>query len=235
MGFNSITLLSFVFGLLVPLGVLVFFFLSPRKKEITFDSIAYGFVSFLGSIIAAFIIFTFASMLFMNNITFDSEDASSGLGFAGTVISVMVAILFVLNESLRMFTLNKFRNSERHLYSGIGFAAGTIIAQSCAVFVAINIFDGYEMDAPYALFSGGIICVTGIMYLLLSYSSEIAFEISGKGAAYGLMSVYYIFWIAIVIFSSSTIMLYVAGGVVFLVAVALSAVFVVRRSRGEKA
>lgn len=46
MGFNEITLLELIFGLLIPLAVIIFFLLSKNRGNIAYDSIAYGFASF---------------------------------------------------------------------------------------------------------------------------------------------------------------------------------------------
>ena len=75
MGFNEITLLELIFGLLIPLAVIIFFLLSKNRGNIAYNSIGYGFVSFLASIIIVFIIFTIANMLFLSSLEF-GEDTS---------------------------------------------------------------------------------------------------------------------------------------------------------------
>lgn len=79
MGFNEITLLELIFGLLIPLAVIIFFLLSKNRGNIAYNSIGYGFVSFLASIIIVFIIFTIANMLFLSSLEF-GEDTSGGCG-----------------------------------------------------------------------------------------------------------------------------------------------------------
>ena len=50
------------------------------------------------------------------------------------------------------------------------------------------------MDTQYALYSGAILCVTGIMYLVLSWACESIVKSSASTApAYAISSVYYLF------------------------------------------
>lgn len=234
MEFNTQTLFSLPFGLLIPIIVIAFFLLSKRRKNIAYDAVAYGFVSFLGSIVAVFIIFVIANALFLSSVTF--EDESSGLGFAGTAISVMIAILYFVCETFKIMTLKKFRKDEnRYLYAGIAFSAGVILAQNGIVFVALNIFDGYEMEIQYALFSGAILCVTGIMYSVLSAASEIALKDASDGVIYGINCVYYLFWIFAIIFSSSTVLMYISVAFFFILSFVIGGVFLFHNKKTKSA
>lgn len=228
MGFNFTTLLELVFGLLIPLLVLIAFSVSKKRSEIAYDSIAYGFVSFLGSIVAVFIGFMIVNALFLSSFTF--EDDTSGLTLAGTVISIMVVILFFVCETLKIMTIRKFQKSEtRFRMSGIGFAAGVIIAQNACVFVILNVLNNYDMDAAYALYSGGIVCITGIMYLILSAACQVILKDGGKSApAYALSSVYYLYWIAAIVSSRSTMLIYIVSAFFFILSFILSGVFLFR-------
>ena len=138
----------------------------------------------------------------------------------------MIAVLFVFCESFKMMTMKKFSESDtRKEFSSIGFSAGVVIAQSVVIFVALNFFDSYEMEAGYAIFSGLILLVTGVMYTVLSYASEKALILGSKGAAYALSSVYYIFWIGVIVCVSSTTLMYIVSSLIFVIAFVLSAVF----------
>lgn len=235
MGFNTTTLLSLPFGLIIPVLVILFFIFSKHRSKIAYDSVAYGFISFLASILAVFIIFIIMNALFISSLTFD--DDISGLGIAGTIFAVMIAILFFVCETLKITAVNKFRASEtRSLNSAVGFAAGVIVAQNGIVFVALNIFDEYEMTPQYALFSGAIICLTGVMYLLLSIAGEQAIKEESKVGAYGIASVYYLFWIGAIIFSGSRILMYISSVFFFVLSLVISGVFVFKNKRivGEK-
>ncbi len=230
MGFNSTTLLSLPFGLIIPVIVMVYFAFSKRKANIAYDSIAYGFVSFLASLVAVFIAFILVNTLFLSSLTF--EDDTSGLGVAGTIIAVMIAMLYIVCESLKIATLKKFKKSEtRYLYAGAGFSAGVIIAQNAAVFVALNIFSQYEMEPQYAIFSGAIVCLTGIMYTVLSVSSDIALDDSGNGAVMALSSVYYLFWILAIVSSNSTILIYIVSALFFVISMILGGIFIIGKHK----
>lgn len=233
MGFNSITLLELIFGLLIPIIVIAAFLLSKKKSEIAFDSIAYGFVSFLASIVAVFIGFMIINALFLPSLSF--EDESSGLTLAGTVICAMVVILFAVCESLKISTIKKFQKNETHYrMSGIGFSAGVILAQNVCVFIVLNVLNNYDMDAAYALYSGGIVCITGIMYLVLSGACQVIVKNGQSTApAYALSSVYYLYWIAAIIFSRSTIMIYTVTALFFILTFVLSGVFLTRKSNNK--
>ena len=227
MEFNQTTLLEPIFGLLIPLIVIILFMLSKRRSEIAFDSIAYGFVSFLGSIVAVFIAFLIANSLFLSSFTF--EDDTSGLTLAGTVIIIMVIILFAVCETCKLMTIKKFqKNENRFRLSGIGFAAGVIIAQTAVVFVALNFFSD-EITVPYALYSGGIVCFTGIMYLVVSGACQVIIKESKNIApAYALSSIYYLFWIAAIICCRSTVLIYIVSAFIFILSFVLSGVFLFR-------
>lgn len=234
MEFNTQTLFSLPFGLLVPIVVILFFLFSKRRQNIAYDAVAYGFVSFLGSIVAVFIVFIIANALFLSSVTFENEN--SGLGFAGTVISVMIAILYFVCETFKIMTVKKFRKDEnKYLYSGIAFSAGVIIAQNAIVFVALNIFDGYEMEIQYALFSGAILCVTGIMYSVLSAASDIALKDASESVVYGINAVYYLFWIFAIIFSGSTVLMYISVVFFFVLSFVIGGVFLFHNKKTKSA
>lgn len=224
MGFNYFTLLEFPFGLALPLAVILFFALSKKRKTCAFDSIAYGVGAFLGSLLCVAIVFIFTNSVILAGLSF--SDDVSGMTIAGTIFSIMIAVLFVFCESFKMMTMKKFSESDtRKEFSSIGFSAGVVIAQSAVIFVALNFFDSYEMEAGYAVFSGLILLVTGVMYTVLSYASEKALILGSKGAAYALSSVYYIFWIGVIVCVSSSTLMYIVSSLIFVIAFVLSAVF----------
>ena len=232
-GFNQSTLLVFVFGLVLPACVLAFFFISKQRKKIAFESIGYGFGGFLISIAAVLIAALIMNGLFMAGLTF--EDETSGLTVAGAIISFMVAILGVVCEFLKILTIRKFQKSEkRTLYSGIGYSAGVVIAQSLIVFIAMNIMQGYDVDSSWSLVSGGIVLVTGIMYLIMSASCDIILaETPKSGPAFIISMLYYAFWIAEIFASRSTALLYTVAVLFFVLSAVLCGVFIVRTRRSK--
>ncbi len=224
MGFNYFTLLEFPIGLALPIAIILFFALSKNRKTYAYDSIAYGIGAFLGSLLCVAIVFIFTNSIILAGLSF--SDDVSGMTIAGTIFSIMIAVLFVFCESFKMMTIKKFTESEtRTKFSSIGFSAGVVIAESIVIFVALNLFDSYEMEAGYAIFSGLILLVTGVMYTVLSYAAEKALSLGSKGAAYALSSVYYIFWIAVIVCVSSSTLMYIVCSVIYVIAFVLSAVF----------
>ena len=224
MGFNYFTLLEFPFGLALPLAVILFFALSKNRKNYAYDSIIYGVGAFLGSLLCVAIVFIFTNSVILAGLSF--SDDVSGMTIAGTIFSIMIAVLFVFCESFKMMTIKKFIGSDtRTKFSSIGFSAGVIIAQSGVIFVALNFFDSYDMEAGYAIFSGIILLVTGVMYTVVSYAAEKALCLGSEGAAYAISSVYYIFWIAVIICVSSSVLMYIVCALIYVVAFVLSAVF----------
>ncbi len=225
MGFNYFTLLELPFGLLIPIAVILFFILSKKRKSYAYDSIVYGIGSFLGSILGVVIVFIFTNSVILSGLMF--EDDTSGMAVAGTIFSIMIAVLFVFCESFKMMTIKKFVESEKRTkLSSIGFSAGVIVAQTAVIFIALNFFDGYEMSAGYAAFSGIMIAVTGIMYTILSFAAEKSLLLGSKGAAYAVSSIYYIFWIAVIlcVLSSSSALLYIVCSLIYVIALVISAV-----------
>lgn len=233
MGFNEITLLELIFGLLIPLAVIIFFLLSKNRGDIAYNSIGYGFISFFVSIVIVFIIFTVANMLFLSSLEFGED--TSAMATVGAIICAMIAILFAVCETFKIMTIKKFQKNEtRFLLPGVGFSAGVIIAQNVCLFIGLNIYNRYEMDTQYALYSGGILCITGVMYLVLSWACESIVKSSASTApAYAISSVYYLFWIAAIAFSGSTVLLYISSIFFFILAFVLSGVFLFK-TRGHQ-
>lgn len=232
MGFNNYTLLVFPLGLLIPAVVIAFFAFSKHKKESAYDAIAYGAVSFLASMVAVFLAFIITNALFLSNLTF--SDDTSGLTIAGVVFSFMIAVMFVVCESLKLSVINKFKSSEKRTkFSALAYSAGVIIAQNAVVFVALNIFNNYDMTAGFALFSGAALLVTGIMYTALSLASEVALVLNSKGAAYGVSAVYYLFLISAIICVRSSVLLYIVTAFFFVISLVLSGVFI-KKKAGKK-
>lgn len=231
MGFNFTALLTFVFGLLLPVIIFISFLFSKRKKEIAFESIIYGFLSFMGSIVAVFIGFMLVNSLFLSSLKFD--DVNSGMIISGTIIIIMLAILFFACESLKIMTIRNFQNRETNFrMSGIGFTAGVIIAQNVCIYIMLNIMKGYELDAAYALYSGGIVCITGIMYLVLSASCQVILkDYKNFAPAYALSSIYYLYWVFAIIVSKSTILLYLVSATFFIASFILSGVFIFKKRK----
>ncbi len=235
MGFNSLTLLSLIFGLIVPVAIFIIFILSKHRKELALGSVGYGFLSFLASIVAVFVVFVISNSTFLASLTFENE--TDGLLSMGIVICVMVAILYLVCESLKMWALKKFTADENKFrFAGLGFSAGVILAQNVVVFIALNIFSNYEMEPAYALFSGAIVCVTGIMYTVISHSCDIIIKSGTEAPAYAISAVYYLFWVSAIIFSRSTIMLYISLAFFFVLSFALSGAFIfkIKKSAGGK-
>lgn len=231
MGFNNITLLEFVFGMLIPAVIIAYFLLSKNRREIAFDSIVYGFVSFLGSGVAVFIVFMIINALFLSSIGFN--DDTSGLKLAGTIFSAMAVVLFGFCETFKIMTIQNFQKRETGFrMPGVGFSAGVIIAQNLVVFIGLNMLNDYDMDASYALYSGGIVCFTGIMYVVLSIASQSILKSDTNSApAYAISSVYYLFWIAAIVCSGSTALLYTVGALFFVLTFVLGGVFIFKKSK----
>ncbi len=224
MGFNYFTLLEFPFGLIIPIAAILFFVISKNRKSYAYDAIAYGFGAFLGSLMATAIAFVALNTFFLAGLTF--SDDVSGMTIAGTIFSVMIAVLFVFCESFKMMTFKKFFKEEKRTeLSSVAFSSGVILAQSGVIFVALNFFDNYEMTAGYAIFSGIIITVTGAMYTVLSFAAEKALKLGSRGAAYAISSVYYIFWIAVIFCVGSPVLMYIVSVLIFVFAFVISAVF----------
>lgn len=227
MGFNAVTLLALPFGLIMPLAIIIYFCVSKKRKQIAVDSAAYGLGGFLASVVAAFVVFIVFNALFLSSVKFD--DDASGLKIAGTIISILILILFIVCESFKMMTVNKFlKDEKKNILSGIGYSAGVVLAQNLLVFIALNIFSNYEMNESYAIFSGAFVFVTSIMYTALSVAAEIMLRDGYKYPAYGVSFVYYLYWIAAVLCIRSTVLIYVVTAFFFILSLVLSGVFIIR-------
>lgn len=236
MGFDSTILYAHVFGLIVPVLILAFFATSKKRKQIAFDSIFYGIAAFIGGIVSAVVLFVVANMLVLSGISFDGDNGENGLALAAVVISVLVITIYAVCETIKLYVIKKSHDSEdRPLFSGLGFSAGVIIAQNIAAFVALNIINSDELESGIPIFVGAFICFSGVMYTVLSHACDKINEYGNKAPAYALSFIYYLFWIAAVVCSNSTILLYVVLITIFVIAFVLSGVFVFRQSKSGKA
>lgn len=229
MGFNSTTLLSLPLGLLLPVAIIVFLIISKKKKNVSFDSFFIGFGSFLASIAIVAALFIAFNAVFLSTITF--SDDTSGIKTVGAIIVCLIIALYIVCESFKLSAIKKAQTADvPKEYTSLGFSAGVIASQNIIVFVALNIFSHYEMNIGYAIFSGGILLFTGIMYLVLSYASEIMLRDNHKGPAYAISSVYYVFWITVILLIAaqinSSLIVYVISAFYFVVSFVLSAVFI---------
>jgi len=228
MGFDTSTLLLFPLGLLLPIATVVFFIFCKDKKSVAHDTVFYGIGSFLGSMIAAFIAFLLVNTILSAN--FSVDDYESGFTLVSTVFAILIAVIFVICESLKMVTVKKFISDEkRNRFSSLGFSAGVIIAQNAIFFVALNVFR--DTDPTWSLFTGAFIFVTGIIYYELSFASEKSLALGSKGAAYGLSAVYYLMWISIVFAISSSILIVFFIAFFFVISLILSYIFIKRKGR----
>lgn len=232
MGFNTTVLFAHIFGLIIPIALLFFFAFSKHRKEIAFDSVFYGIAGFGLGIVAAVMLFLIANMMVLSGITFESDDNESGLALAAGVLSVLIIIVYLVCETFKLYVIKKSRDSEeRFRYSGLGYSAGVIIAQNAGVFVALNIIGGEELEAGLAAFTGIIVTVAGVMYTVISHACDIIYQIGSKAPAYALSFVYYFFWIAIILCSNSTVLIYTVSALIFVLAFVLSGVFVVNKEK----
>ncbi len=224
MGFNYTTLLFLPVGLILPAAVILFFVLSKLKKQIAYDTIAYGFGSFFISAIAVFVAFIALNTVFLSGITFSDE--TSGLAIAGTVFGVMLVLLFFVCESLKLISIKKFIADEtKNKFSSLGFSAGIVLAQNALVFVALNVIEQQQVTPGFAIFSGTAILFTGIIYTLNSICAEIALKLGSRATAYALSAVYYLFWLSVIVFVSSSVLIWVSTALFLAVSVALFIVF----------
>ncbi len=228
MGFDTSTLLLFPVGLLLPIATIIFFVIYKDKKSIAHDTVIYGIGSFLGSMVAAFIAFLLANTVLSAG--FSVDDYTSGFELVSTIFSILIAVIFVVCESLKMVSIKKFLSDDtRNRFSSLGFSAGVIIAQNAVFFVALNLFR--DSNPTWSLFTGVFIFVTGIIYYVLSVASEKCLALGSKGAAYGLSSVYYLMWISIVFAIRSRILIVFFVAFFFVVSLVLSYIFFKRKGR----
>ena len=228
MGFDTTTLLLFPIGLLLPIATILFFVFYKDKKSIAHDTVFYGIGSFLGSMVAAFIAFLILNAVLSAG--FSVDDYTSGFGLVSTIFSVLIAVIFIICESLKMVSIKKFLSDDtRNRFSSLGFSSGVIIAQNAIFFVALNLFR--DSNPTWSLFTGLFIFVTGIIYYVLSMASEKCLALGSKGAAYGLSGVYYLMWISIVFAISSSILIVFFVVFFFVVSLVLSYIFLKRKGR----
>ncbi len=225
MGFDFKTLLSLPLGLLLPVIIVIYMMSNKKNKKVAFDSIFIGFGAFLASLAAVAVVFILFNTVFLTGLKF--SDDTSGLTIVGVIISALLIALFVVCESFKLSTIKKFVSAETPLeFSAMGFSAGVIVAQNIVVFVVNNILG--DLETFNIIFFGLILLVTGIMYTVLSIACESMVAEGFKTPAYAISAVYYLFWVAVIVFVQSSTLIYIATAFLFVLSFVLSGVFLFR-------
>ena len=121
------------------------------------------------------------------------------------------------------------KENKKFLSVALGFSAGVVIAQSGVFFVALNIFN--DATPLFALFTGAFILLSGVMYYVLSYATEISFALGSKYAAYAVSAVYYVMWIFMMLFINSPTLIVVIAALFFVISLVLGYAFVKRTKK----
>lgn len=220
MGFDKATLWSLPLGLLIPVAIIIYMIITRKKKPSAYNTVGYGFVSFFAAIISVFVILAILNGLFFNSMTFENQD--DGMILVGIIGAVIIVIMYFICETMKYITfcnvLEKENNKEN---AGLGFAAGVIIAQTAVIFIISNVayFDMY-----LSLFSGAMVLGTGVIYVLLSLIGYKLVSGNYKGPYFFLSSIYYIYYMLVMIFYRWTIGLYIISALALAVTIILSVV-----------
>lgn len=231
MSIDYTTLLVLPLGLLLPLATVVFFVMSRKKVKVSYDTIFYGIGSFIGAFGVAFLAFFILQGLFFTG--FSADNYFDGYVLVSSIFSVLIAIIFIVCESLKMVTFKKCLKSDDHSYfPSLGFSAGVVLTQCAAFFVALNAFD--SVTPLWAVFSGAFVLLSGVMYYVLSYASEVAFSLGSKGAAYVISSIYYLMWICMMLFIKSSVLVVTVASLFFVLSLVFGFVFIARNKKTDK-
>ena len=217
MGFDVATLWCLPLGLLIPVAIIIYMIIMRKKKPSAYDTIGYGFVSFFASIVSVFIILILLNSLFFKYVKFENqEDGMLVVGIIGTII---IAIIYFICESIKYFTFRTVMEKEKNYENaGLGFAAGVIIAQSAAAFIISNIA---KFDAYISLFTGAMVLGTGIIYVMLSIVGYRLVLEGYKGPYFFISTIYYLYYILVMILYRWTIGLYLISALTLIVTIIL--------------
>lgn len=199
---------SLMLGALVPAGALLTLFFSKKKKEVSFKSALYGFGTFFVVLAGVAVLLLVGAQMFLTNVTVSAEsDANSYIYFGGAVV---LLLFWLLSEVLKSISFESAIKSETKEFAGLTFGCGFILAQNLLIFGLT--FLG-ELDLSQSLVFGGLMLVSGVIYLLVSsIGYQLALEKQRyAGAAVALT--YFLVFAAMLIFSNQTVTFVCVGAV----------------------
>ncbi len=199
---------SLLLGAIVPAGALLALFFSKKKKDVSFKSALYGFGTFFVVLAGVAILLLVGAQMFLTNVTISAEsDANTYIYLGGGIV---LLLFWLLSEVLKSISFESAIKSETKDFAGLTFGAGFILAQNLLVFGLI--FLG-ELDLSQSMVFGGLMLVSGIIYLLIS---SIGYQLALEKQRYAGAAVsitYFALFAVMLIFSNQTVTFACVGAV----------------------
>lgn len=154
---------SLIMGAIIPCGVLLALYLMPKRKEVAFNAVLYGFATFFMALVAVAVVLLLVVQLFLPTIAVsDVTDADVYIYVGG---SLALLLFYLIAETVKYFTFQSALKQESNRMAGLTFGSGFILGQNLLVF---GLVFATEIDMMQAVGFGVLMLISGVIYILLS-------------------------------------------------------------------
>ena len=188
---------SLLMGLAVPLGVIIALFFNKKRGSTSFQSVLYGFGTFIFSLLLVAVLLLFFSELFLSSVTLSGDDNTDAYIIIGG--SVILFLFYLISEFLKQISFYAVLKTEKKNMAGLSFGCGFVIAQNLLIFGLAYIS---EIDVTQALFFGLLMLISGIIYILLSALNYQLVEEKHRIAGSAISFLYYLMYAVMLIFAN---------------------------------
>ncbi|MBQ7935884.1 MAG: YhfC family intramembrane metalloprotease [Clostridia bacterium] len=154
---------SIILGAIIPCGVLLYLFVSKKRKETAFRAVGYGFLTFFLTLVIIAVLLLVCAQLFLPTIAIsDQSDANVYIYVGG---SLALLFFYLIAEGAKHLSFKNFVKQERNLYAGLTYGCGFILAHNLLI---LGLIYAGEVDFSQAIVFGVLMIISGLIYLLIS-------------------------------------------------------------------
>lgn len=202
----GVALVSIVMGIAVPVAALLFLFFSKQRSRTSFISVMYGVGTFLFTIVAIVIaILVFGQIFPINLVVDDNSDPLKYVYIGGAVV---LGLFYLFSEGLKLASFQSVKKSDRTENAGITFGCGFVLAQNLLIFGLLYYND--KIDLAQGFVFGGLMMVSGLIYLILSIIGYRFFVDGQKLAGSAISFIYYLMFMLVLLISKGSLVIVLA-------------------------
>lgn len=154
---------SILMGAVIPLAALLVLYCSKARKEIAFQAVLQGFVTFLLALVIDAVLIVVAAQVFLPAIAVSDQANANTYIYVGGSLALL--IFYLCTEAIKYFTFGSFVKQEKKRYAGLTFGCGFILAQNLLIIGLIYLG---EIDMSQSLGFGVLMLISAVIYLLIS-------------------------------------------------------------------
>ncbi len=160
---------SILMGAVIPFTVLLVLYCSKVRKEVAFQSVLHGFVTFLLALVVDAVLIVVAAQVFLPAIAVSDQSSANTYIYIGGSLALL--IFYLCTEAIKFFTYGNLASLDKKRYAGLTFGCGFILAQNLLIIGLIYVG---EIDMSQALGFGVLMLISAVIYLLIS---EIGYQL----------------------------------------------------------